>query len=78
MNKIRISAKMKYTEELNKFWSQKVQEQLKKNHWNDLGTDLIKQKKESENVKTSHLKLFSQKSKKRKRMKNSEKSLRYL
>lgn len=69
---------MKYTEELNKFWSQKVQEQLKKNHWNDLGTDLIKQKKESENVKTSHLKLFSQKSKKRKRMKNSEKSLRYL
>lgn len=52
MNKIRISAKMKYTEELNKFWSQKVQEQLKKNHWNDLGTDLIKQKKESANLKT--------------------------
>ena len=39
------------------------------NHNRDSGADLIKQKKETVNLKTSHLKLFSQKCKKKKRMK---------
>ena len=38
-----------------------------KNHNRDSGADLIKQKKETVNLKTSHLKLSSQKCKKRKK-----------
>ena len=48
------------------------------NHNRDSGADLIKQKKETVNLKTSHLKLFSQKCKKKKKEWKSEESLRDL
>ena len=50
-----------------------------KNHNRDSGADLIKQEKETVNLKTSHLKLSSQKCKKRKKKEwKSEESLKDL